>query len=169
MSWLVLLSWQELQDLLLMGGMCIPFSVLYGFCCLLETWVGRVPKVAVVPSQLPCLVEMLRWLSFIFIWNCYVFNKLKTQLLCRCFVCCTIYLWSLSCALLSLFRGYIPSFVPWFVNTRLKSSCLLVATFCTIIFETAIQFCLWLLTSCWLLLLSSTQLFNWHWGHTLNP
>ncbi len=40
--------WQELQDLSLLGGTCIPFSVLHGFCCLLETWVVRVPKVAVV-------------------------------------------------------------------------------------------------------------------------
>jgi hypothetical protein len=155
MSQLVLLFWQELQDLLLLGGMCIPFSVLYRFCCLLETWVVRVPKVPVVPSQLPCLVEMLRWLSFIFIQHCYVFNKLKMQLLCRCF--CMMYNRSLIfvlCFAIS-FRGYIPSSILWFVNTRSKFSCFLVVTFCTIILETAIQFCLWLLlTSCWLSSLS---------------
>jgi hypothetical protein len=44
------------------------------------------------------------------------------------------------------FRGYNPSSFPWFVNMRLQSSCLLVTTIvCTIVFETAIQFCLWLL------------------------
>ncbi len=31
------------------------FSVLYGFCCLLETWVARVQKVAVVPTDCPVL------------------------------------------------------------------------------------------------------------------
>ncbi len=44
------------------------------------------------------------------------------------------------------FRGYIPSSFPWFVNMKLQSSCLLVTTIvCTIVFWTAIQFCLWLL------------------------
>jgi hypothetical protein len=44
------------------------------------------------------------------------------------------------------FRGYILSSFPWLVNMRLQSSCLLVTTIvCTIVFWTAIQFCLWLL------------------------
>ncbi len=43
------------------------------------------------------------------------------------------------------FRGYIPSSFPRFVNMRLQSSCLLVTILvCTIVFETAVQFCLWL-------------------------
>ena len=29
--------WQDLQDLTLLDGMCHTFSVLHGFCCLLET------------------------------------------------------------------------------------------------------------------------------------
>ncbi len=44
------------------------------------------------------------------------------------------------------FRGYILSSFSWFVNIRLQSSCCwwLLLVF-TIVFETAIQFCLWLL------------------------
>ena len=50
------------------------------------------------------------------------------------------------CALLSLLEGIFCPFFRGFVNMRLQSSCLLVTTIvCTIVFWTAIQFCLWLL------------------------
>ncbi len=58
----------------------------------------------------------------------------------------TIDLWSLFCALLSHLEGIFHPLFPWFVNMRLQSSFLLVTTIvCTIVFWTAIQFCLWLL------------------------
>jgi hypothetical protein len=85
----------------------------------------------------PCPVEMLGWLSFILISHYYVLNKLKMQIFFRCFLnVVTIDLWSLFCALLSLFQGYILSSFPWFVNMKLESSCLLVTAF-------SLHHCIW--------------------------
>ena len=61
------------------------FSVLHGFWCLMETWVARVLDCNSDTNWLPCPVEMLGWLSFICILHYYVLNKLKTQILYRCF------------------------------------------------------------------------------------
>ncbi len=47
--------WQDLQDLMLLDGMCIRFQYITDFCCLFETWVARVLKVTVVPTDCPVL------------------------------------------------------------------------------------------------------------------
>ncbi len=47
--------WQDLQDLMLLDGMCHTFLVLHGFFCLLETWVARVLKVTVIRTDCPVL------------------------------------------------------------------------------------------------------------------
>ena len=117
------------------GWFVHTFSVLHGLCCLLEIWLARVLKVSDT-NWLPCPVEMMGWLSFIFISHFYVLNTLKTQILYEFLYVVTIDLWSLFCVLLSLFRGYIPSSFLWFVNMRLQSSCLLVTTF-------SLHHCIW--------------------------
>ncbi len=47
--------WQDLQDICSTGWYVHTFLVLHGFCCLLETWVARVLKVTVVPTDCPVL------------------------------------------------------------------------------------------------------------------
>jgi hypothetical protein len=39
----------------LLGGMCIPFQYLTDFVVSLETWVARVLKVSVIPTDCPAL------------------------------------------------------------------------------------------------------------------
>ncbi len=59
------------------------FPVLHRLWCLLETWVARVLKVSDT-NWLPCFVEILGCLSFIFMLHYYVLNELKMQILYRC-------------------------------------------------------------------------------------
>jgi hypothetical protein len=47
--------WQDLKDLTLLDGMSDTFSVLHGFCCLLETLVVWVLKVTVIQTDCPVL------------------------------------------------------------------------------------------------------------------
>jgi hypothetical protein len=46
---------QDLQDLTLLDGMCIHFQYFMDSVVTLETWVARVLKVAVVPTDCPVL------------------------------------------------------------------------------------------------------------------
>ncbi len=133
--WLCLLFLARSARFVLLGGM-YTFSVLHGLCCLWETWVDRALKVTVIPTDLPCSVEMLGWLSFIFILHYYVLNELKMQTFIGFCACCYNRSLILVLCFAISFRGYIPSSFLWFVNMRLQSSCLLVTTF-------SLHHCIW--------------------------
>jgi hypothetical protein len=53
--WLCLLFLARSARFVITGWYVHTFSVLHGFCCPLKTWVARVQKVAVVPSDCPVL------------------------------------------------------------------------------------------------------------------
>ncbi len=122
---------------------------------------------------------MLGWLIFIFIYHYYVFNKLKTLTFFWCF--CMLFYRSLMFDLhivlfLSLWvRGYIlfweGIFCPLFRDLQTQGLnrhvcwCLLLV--CTNVLRLPSSFvsnCI--LSSYWLLSSSSSQLFDWYWGHT---
>ncbi len=107
-------------------------------------------------NWLSCPVEMLMWLSFIFNIAplCLQYVENANPLVFLHVFTVDLNYWSLFVLLQSLFRGYFLSSEVYSIlfsvicKHEKKSSCLLVTTLvCTIVFETAIQFCLWLLLS----------------------
>jgi hypothetical protein len=146
--------WQDLQDFTLLDCMCIPFQYFMDFVVSWRhEWLGAEGSSGT--NWLPCPVEMLRWLSFIFnialLCLQWFENKNPVLVFLHVFTIDHNY-WSLLVLLLSLFRGY---FCAQRVHSILFSLVCkheitifmsLVSTLvCTIIFETSVQYCLSLL------------------------
>jgi hypothetical protein len=136
MFWLCLLFLARSARFVLLGGMCIPFSVIHGLCCLSETWVDTVLKETLLPTDCPVLYRC--WDDYVSSLYCTIMFSMSWK--CKSFigVCACCYNRSLIfvlCFAISV-REHIPSSFLWFVNMRSQSSCLLVTTF-------SLHHCIW--------------------------